>query len=330
MVKQGMFVISLDFELHWGSLDKQLLTEEIKRRLHNTKKVVPSILDLFQENQIHATWAVVGMLFNQSAEEWKKNKPNHSDQFYAYFDKHYKVENSKHFISNLDAEFFFAPDLISTINQTNGQEIGSHSYGHFCYHELGSNVEEFKQDLIAAKSIATSKGMELNSLVFPRNQYDNDCLQICKDLEISIVRINPLSWYWNGDSRFSIAGKVFRTLDNFNLADTSKVYTLEKILEENSNPPFKLRASRILKPWKKNSFILNRLKIERIKREMTFAAQSKSYYHLWWHPENFGENPVECMKELTDIINHFNSLKNKYGFASFNMKEAANYFTSFH
>jgi len=330
MVKQGMFVISLDFELHWGSIDKQLLTEEVKKRLYNTKKVVPSILDLFQENQIHATWAVVGMLFNQTAEEWKKNKPKHSDQFYAYFDRHYKVENSKNFISNLDAEFFFAPTLITKINQTNGQEIASHTYGHYCYRDLGKNIEEFKQDLVAAKSIATSKGLELDTLVFPRNQYDNCCLQTCTELGISIVRTNPTSWYWDADSGFSIARKVFRTLDNFNLTDTSKVYRLEKILEENSNPPFKLRASRILKPWRKNSFLLNRLKIERIKREMTFAAQSKSYYHLWWHPENYGENPVECMEELTDIVNHFNTLKNKYGYASFNMKEAANYFTSFH
>jgi hypothetical protein len=148
-------------------------------------------------------------------------------------------------------------------------------------------------------------------------------------LGIAIVRTNPTSWYWDADSGFSITRKVFRTLDNFNLIDTSKVYRLEKILEENTNPPFQLRASRILKPWRKNSFLLNRLKIERIKREMTFAAQSKSYYHLWWHPENFGDNPVECMKELTDIVNHFNILKNKYGFASFNMKEAANYLTSF-
>jgi peptidoglycan/xylan/chitin deacetylase (PgdA/CDA1 family) len=330
MVKQGMFVISLDFELHWGSIDKQLLTEEVKKHLQTTKKVLPSILDLFQENQIHATWAVVGMLFNQSAQEWILNKPKHSTQFYTSFDRHYKIENFKNFILNLDAEYFFAPALISKINQTNGQEIGSHSYGHFCYHELGSNIEEFKQDLIAAKSIASSKGIELHSLVFPRNQYNKDCLQICNDLEISIVRLNPLSWYWNGDSRFSIAGKIFRTLDNFNITDTSKVYRLEKILEENPSPPYRLRASRILKPWKKHSFLLNRLKIERIKREMTFAAQSKSYYHLWWHPENFGEHPVECMKELTDIVNHFNTLKNKYGFASFNMKEAANYFTSLH
>lgn len=330
MAKQGMFVISLDFELHWGSIDKQLLTEEVKKRLYNTKKVVFEILDLFQKNEIQATWATVGMLFNHSADEWIKNKPKHSDQFYMNYDRHYKIENSKKFISNLDAEYFFAPALLSQINQTNGQEIGSHTYGHFCYRDLGNNVKEFKNDLVAAKSIAASNGLVLHSLVFPRNQYDNDCLQTCTELGISIVRTNPTSWYWDANSGFSIARKVFRTLDNFNLTDKSKVYRLEKILEENSNPPFKLRASRILKPWRKNGFLLNRLKIERIKREMTFAAQSQSYYHLWWHPENFGDNPVECMEELTDIVNHFNTLKNKCGFASFNMKEAANYFTSFH
>lgn len=330
MSKQGIFVISLDFELHWGSMDKVLLSEKVKQKLRNTSDIVSHKLALFQENEIHATWATVGMLFNRSAQDWKKNKPHHSERFYKNYKQQYSIENSTSFISNQDNEFLFAPVLINKIFNSVGQELGTHSYGHYCYFDLGSNIEEFKQDLIAAKRIASSNGVEFKSLVFPRNQYDQDCLKICSDLGITNVRTNPNSWYWKVESGDSIIKKIFRTIDNYNIFNLSKVYRLESVLEINQISTFCLPTSRIFKPWKKNCFFLNRLKIERIKREMTFAAKSKSYYHLWWHPENFGDHPVECMKELKKIVNHYNTLRNQYGFASCTMQEAANHLSSFH
>ena len=65
--------------------------------------------------------------------------------------------------------------------------------------------------------------------------------------------------------------------------------------------------------------------MRRILNEMTNAAKKGAYYHIWWHPHNFGFQPNECLAELNTIINHFKVLKDKYGFRSMNMGEITEY-----
>ena len=85
-----------------------------------------------------------------------------------------------------------------------------------------------------------------------------------------------------------------------------------------------LPASRLYRPWTKNA-LLNKLKMLRIKNEMTSAAKNKAYYHLWWHPHNFGNHPDECLEELKSILKHYNYLNEKFGLTSLNMRSTANY-----
>ena len=58
MNENGFLVLSLDFELLWGVFDKVDYKEK-KTYFKNTRKVIPEILDLFSEFQIHSTWATV-------------------------------------------------------------------------------------------------------------------------------------------------------------------------------------------------------------------------------------------------------------------------------
>ena len=59
--------------------------------------------------------------------------------------------------------------------------------------------------------------------------------------------------------------------------------------------------------------------MNRIKKEMLYAAINNKNYHLWWHPHNFGENVAENMNQLKEIIDYFNELRLKYDFSSSNM-----------
>jgi hypothetical protein len=63
--------------------------------------------------------------------------------------------------------------------------------------------------------------------------------------------------------------------------------------------------------------------MKRIMNEMTKAAQSGAYYHIWWHPENFGKHPQECINELQMISDHYDNLKKSYGFEILTMHETA-------
>ena len=69
------------------------------------------------------------------------------------------------------------------------------------------------------------------------------------------------------------------------------------------------------------SIVSQKRRLRRIKESMTYAAENNEIFHLWWHPHNFGVNKTENMRNLQELITHFEFLKEKYGMHSRNMKE---------
>lgn len=311
----GTLVISLDFELIWGVFDKVDYNEK-KLYFKNTLKVIPKILQLFEDYNISCTWAIVGMLFNENWEEWNSNIsteiPRYSnDELSAY--KYGKTIIPK------EIEFMcFAKDLIKEISSSPNQEIGSHTYSHYYCLEDGQNIDSFRADLESAITIAGTMGIELKSLVFPRNQLNEHYLKICYDLGITSVRSNPKSWYWKDTEKNKLLNKVFRTGDAY-IGINDKSYDLKDI-KTNKSQPILQPASRLLRPFTGNKLI-NKLKLKRIKSEMLFAARNNEIYHLWWHPHNFGNNPEQNLIDLKDLLEHFKKCKQDFGFQSLNMNE---------
>ena len=315
MNDNGYFVVSLDFELLWGVFDVVDFQHKITY-FENTRKVIPQILKEFSNYGIHATWAVVGMLFNKDWQEWKKNEPR---LLPGYSNKKLSAYNFGNSIEADGAEFLvFAPELIRTIKNTKGQEIGTHTYSHYYCLEPGQNSETFRADLQKAIDLADKMDMQLKSLVFPRNQLKQEYLKICAELGIENVRSNPTSWYWKNTLSEAIVTKVARSGDAY-WPLGNKSYPISQIKKE-IGLPLEQKASRFLRPVEGNIF-LRKLKINRIKREMTRAAKNKQVYHLWWHPHNFGERPEESLKDLRVILEHFKHCQDRYNFRSVNMQE---------
>lgn len=314
----GYLVISLDFELIWGVFDTVVIEQKSEYFL-NTRKIIPEILELFSESSIHATWASVGMLFNDNWAEWNYNKSELEPRYTNSKLSSYLYGES---IQEFDfRDICFAPELIKEISDTNGQEMATHTYSHYYCLEEGQGKESFKQDLIQAITVASKMGIELKSLVFPRNQIKEDYLEICSELGIKNVRSNPDSWYWNDTSNSGLTTKIARTADAY--IDLGKKTYSYSDLQSTNGLPLEQKASRFLRPVESNSF-LRKLKIKRIKKEMSYAAKKGEIYHLWWHPHNFGDQPEESIKDLSKIIKHFEFLRSKYGFQSLNMLELGN------
>lgn len=311
----GVFTISLDFELHWGVFDNVALDGK-EFYFDNTLKSIPEVIALLEQNNIAATWAVVGLLFNNSLESIKQNHPallpnykNNALSAYSFLEKNVNEKNLK---------YYKAPDLIDLIGQADCQEIGTHTYAHYYTLEQGQTKEEFESDLLKSIEIAKSKNIQLESIVFPRNQINNDYLEVCEKYGINNIRVNPKRWFWNTEKKFTLAKKIVRSLDCY----IPLFKSTHKLDGSNwkDNGLLLLPASRFLKPVSSRNS-LNKLRLKRIKNEMTLAAKNKEYYHLWWHPHNFGNHPLKAQKELQEIINHFNLLKKKYNMASLSMAE---------
>lgn len=318
IMKNGYFVISLDFELLWGVFD----VEDYSKKLDyfdQTLEVIPKILQMFQSNQIHCTWATVGMLFNNNWEEWEANIP---ESLPAYTNSKLSAYNfGKDIKSDDTISLCFAPNLLSVIKKVPGQEIATHTYSHYYCLEEGQNRTQFRLDLERALKVAKEMNIKLESLVFPRNQFNSAYLEICKELGIKNVRSNPSSWYWKDLKSESLLNRLARTGDAY-FSIGNKSYPFKEI-EDQSSVPKKQKASRFLRPVEGNK-LLRRLKLYQIKKELTSAAKNKEIYHLWWHPHNFGNNPVESLKDLSVILSHFQRCRELYGFESVNMQELGN------
>lgn len=315
MLNNGNFIISLDFELLWGVFDV-VNFEERRAYFEKTRIVIPEILNLFEKHGIKATWATVGMLFNENWEEWNANKP---DLLPEYENQTLSAYRFGDMIQDQNTEnLCFAPELIRLIYKTPGQEIGTHTYSHYYCMEPGQNISAFEADLNVSVKMADKMHINLRSLVFPRNQLRKDYLRVCYKLGIKNVRSNPSSWYWKDPNSIAISTRIARTGDAY-IPLGKKTYSAE---EFNFQPSTVLeqKASRFLRPVEEN-LQLRKLKIKRILAEMTSAAKNNEIYHLWWHPHNFGDFPRESLKDLKIILEKFIFLKQKYDFKSTNMWE---------
>ena len=78
-MKQGHFVISLDFELNWGVRDKRSLAE-YGENIKGVHPVIPKLLNLFDRFKVKGTFSAVGFLFFDTKEELLKNIPKKTPQ----------------------------------------------------------------------------------------------------------------------------------------------------------------------------------------------------------------------------------------------------------
>jgi peptidoglycan/xylan/chitin deacetylase (PgdA/CDA1 family) len=312
----GIFTISLDFELHWGVFDKRDRSARMTC-YENTRNLIPGLLQAFEKNKVHVTWATVGSLFANDKTEWDQFSPSVKPTYVNKKVSAYEYVEQETIDEHETA--FFAADLVKEILNYEGQELATHTFSHYYCCEDGQNVRQFDADLKAAKAAAEKLDVQITSLVFPRNQFNESYLEVCWNNGIKVVRSNPDVWYWTGiaDNDTSIVRKLFRTGDTF-VPLGKRTYPLSAI-KKKKNSPLMLPASRLLRSYTPKYKVGNTLRLKRILSEMQYAAQHNECYHLWWHPENFGDHPSENMYDLQIILDHYKHLSSKYRMQSWNM-----------
>jgi peptidoglycan/xylan/chitin deacetylase (PgdA/CDA1 family) len=317
-IGRGGLVISLDFELHWGVRD-HLCVEDYRANLLGARKAVPALLQLFAKHDIHATWATVGMLFCESKQDLLDSSPALRPEYRLpslspYLDLDSVGENEG------SDPFHYAPSLIRMIASAPNQEIGTHTFSHFYCLEDGATVEAFEADLQKAQLLARRFGLELKSLVFPRNQYGDEHLKVTQRCGITCVRANQRGWIYHPRAmkRESLIRRGLRLADAY-----------VDLTGHNTHPcgaggePVRVPASRFLRPYSPRLRRFDPLRMRRILEDLDAAAESGQVYHLWWHPHNFGRWMPENLEFLDSILRHFAVLRDEKGFSSWTMQEAA-------
>ena len=254
-MEKGKFVISLDFELHWGAAERWNLKSK-KQYFDNTRRSIPLVLNLFEKYNIHATWATVGFLFAKNKQQLLKfcpiDKPSYKNKELSYYNL---IENNEIGNDENDDPYHFAYSLIELILKTPNQELGTHTFAHYYCNEKGQNKNQFNADLKSAQSLAMENfNIELQSLVFPRNQFNSEYIEIAKQNGIKVVRSNPDVWFWKSYSKLTSFARAFDTL-----MPISSTLTFEE-KKVGDKEVLLLPASRFLRPFTEKEKIIQSLK----------------------------------------------------------------------
>lgn len=289
--------------------------------------LIPRMLQLFRDHGIQATWATVGFLFARNKEELLDVLPLERPRYHQHQLDPYPILLSDQTGNNeTEDPYHYAPSLIEAILKVPGQELGSHTLSHYYCLEDGQSAAAFASDLRAAQQLARKNfGLHLRSLVFPRNQSSPASLPIVRQQGFQAVRTNPGVWFWqhqDARSAGSLVQKAMRLADHYLPIDQDTTFKPGSA----SSGLCEVPASRFFRPYlsKLDGWGGQALKVGRICREMTLAAQNGSYYHLWWHPHNMATNPGKNFAALEHILHHYRDLNRRYGMESSSMLAACN------
>ena len=281
--------------------------DDYRANLLGMRTVVPALLKLFDEYRIHATWAIVGFLFCETRDELirasPERKPHYIDPRLSPYPHIKHIGRNEH-----EGPFHYAPSLIKLIAASPHQEVGSHTFSHYYCLEKGQDKEAFRADLEAAKKITSRYRTSLESLVFPRNQFNKEYLSVCKDVGITAYRGNERSWIYRAKSKEdeSWFRRGVRLADAYIDISGQNCYSPEDLRLE---LPLNIPSSRFLRPYSKRLRILEPLRLRRILSDLTYASKNGLFYHLWWHPHNFGTDTEENLPSLKKILNHCANMK---------------------
>jgi peptidoglycan/xylan/chitin deacetylase (PgdA/CDA1 family) len=316
--RQSHLVISLDFELMWGVRD-QLSIAQYGSNVRGVRKALPRILDLFERFGIRATWATVGFLFCETRDDLIASLPPLRPDYrkntfsnYLYLDE---VGNTEK-----DDPYYFGFTLLKDVQRCPGQEIATHTFSHYYCLEEGQTPDQFKADIDAAVAVAARQGIELKSIVFPRNQYAAQHLEIASGCGLRTFRGNERSWLY----RPSVSDEQFMLRRAGRLADQYVNISGHHIQQPERNGGLtEVASSRFLRPYSPALARLDNLRLVRIRRAIDVAAIENGIFHLWWHPHNFGLNTDENLAFLRAILEHFAKVRDTQGMRSSRMDDFA-------
>lgn len=316
----GAWVISLDFELHWGIRDHTPLDDATAVRMRRTRRVVNETLERFAAAGVAATWATVGFLFAARRQHWAEHMP-------AVRPDYARPELDPFSEPTGDDEAsdpaHYGRSLVEAILRTPRQEVGTHTYAHYYCLDDRAGPVAFEADLASAVAIAADLGVTLRSIVFPRNQVHPGCLEVLPRHGIRSYRGNA-ALGGPGARRDPLSQRLHRSLrfaDAYLPLTGSQAYPFTEITAQPG--PRNVRASMFLRAHYPRRLVLGDLHHRRIVAGMRHAAREGRVFHLWWHPHNFAAHPERAFAFLDALLEEYGRLRDRYDFRSLTMDEAA-------
>ncbi|HHY82868.1 MAG TPA: polysaccharide deacetylase family protein [Clostridiales bacterium] len=291
--EKGVFVLSLDTELAWGSFDLELY-EKLKNDFENTRYCIARLIELLCKYKIKATFALVGHLMLDRCSE--KNGIRHKEIIrpkFSWYNKDWFSEDPSSSIQ--EAPHWYGTDILMQIREAQPKhEIACHSFCHIIYGDPGCSEECAESDIAAAVETAKIHGINLTTFIFPRNSEGHKAL--LKKYGFIAYRGNGNEWY--STFKNNKLKKICHFVDEMLSISpkTSKLQADEYGLYNTTGNMLYLSRQGIRKIIPISS------RIRKAKKGIRRAIERGEVFHMWFHPFNLASDPEGLLKGLEKIF----------------------------
>ena len=295
MPRKGIFSISIDTELAWGTFDHggHIKYSEAYKRC---RFIISEILKLFERYRVSATWAIVGHLFLDSCA--KENGRLHPDIIrpkHKWFQGDWFSCDPGTDISR--DNFWYGSDIVETIKKADPkQEIASHSFCHPIFSDKGCSRETAESDIAECVILAREKGIKLNTFVFPRNSPAH--LDILSEYGFRVFRGKDAVSLNLGLRLLNKAALLFNDM----LPTVPPVLTPNFVLEDRL---IEIKGSMLFRfAHGASRFIPKGVRFKKAKKGIERAIKEKKIFHIWLHPISFAWRTAEMFDEFAAILEY--------------------------
>ncbi|MFC7155230.1 polysaccharide deacetylase family protein [Halomarina halobia] len=264
-------VLSIDAELAWGFHDHPEPPVRELRRIAAGRRGWGILLELLDEFDLPATWAVVGRLFLARTD----------DQIYTAYAADGGVPIDPATLSG-SADQWYGNDLVEQIRDARADhEIGCHTFTHLDFTADTTTAEVARAELQACVDIARERGIEMESFAYPRNRVAHR--EVLAETGFTCYRGRaPPRWYDRSCLRalgkfaayaggFSAPPTVYPTVDEYGLVNVPASLHLFG---------FESYARTLARPFRRDPVVKQaRLGLER-------AVEEDGVFHVWFHPND--------------------------------------------
>lgn len=300
-LEKGIFTISLDFELIWGTAD--LGIESFKRLCEiERSEVIDRLLSLFEEFEFPATWAILGHLFLEHCEPVAGVKhpeivrpsfPWIKDDWFEH-----DACGSEH-----DRSIHLGRSLVEKIRRCAvPQEIGSHSFSHIIFGHEGCTREVALSEVAECVKLAAEMDIRMTSFVFPRNEIGH--LDVLSNYGFRCYRGVEPNWF----EERNVSEAVRRSLRLFEVLTSATPPVVLPHLTESGlwNVP----GSAMFFPMHGvRRFIPMKSRVSRCVKGLKKAAREKKVFHLWFHPTNMVDEMEKMFGGLRKVLEQARDLR---------------------
>lgn len=295
MLEKGVFTISIDTELAWGTFDHggHIKYAEAYKKY---RLIISELLKLFERYDIPATWAIVGHLFLDSCT--KENGKLHPDiirpKHNRFSGDWFSCDPGTDIYKDI---FWYGSDIVDTIRDAvPKQEIACHSFSHPIFSDTGCSEEAAKSDVAKCVALAKEKGIELKSFTFPRNSPGH--LKVLSDYGFRVFRAED-SAFCNWKPNLFRKGLLL-LFDMFPttppVVEPKPIFD-DRLLEVKGSMLFRFAqgASR---------FVPKGTRFKKARKGIDAAIENKKVFHLWLHPISFAWKTPEMLDEFRDVLEY--------------------------